>query len=557
MNKVLTGKGLKRTLAALVMLTLLFVQTVSVLAVSDVSLTREDIATIIEETARRKNIPPEILKAVAWIESRKTQFTSSGAPFVSRGNRGLMQINNVHTNFDSNLILYDVEYNIEAGADILLSKWLDSRTPVVGNRDPNTLEHWYFALWAYNGWLSRNNPNLHGEETYQDRVFDLIRTRYGQEVSTIDWSYIPVSGLPQWGLHLPEPSVTHEGGILFFQPEDRAIADVRQDLYVLKAPNDDVRFTLRTGDEVVIASEPHLEEGLYWYEILHSATGQRGWVAGIYLKPVFVRREAADDALWSLILDPDIQDETEPAQMDVKDKAGENPEGITLPDAEDKQQTDEVDLLVMPEATGNDVQSVTDTEAILSPPHFSDMINHPAREAVETLTSMGVISTNDQRAFRPHQAISRQEMAVILDKFFNFEDVTLPIETLVQLSDAYTDGSQTSSWALAAMSRAASLGVIGGYPDGAIRPLEVATREQGIVMLVKSMHHSEQLSEICASQYFKDGSTINHWALPAVNVLLDLGIFEGLDHTCLNPQQELTRVELAVVLYRIHRLNNR
>jgi hypothetical protein len=556
-SKILTGKNLKRTLAALVILILLLTQTAAVLAVSDVSLTREDIIVIIEETARRKNIPPEILKAIAWIESRKTQFTSSGTPFVSRGNRGLMQINTVHTNFDSHQILYDVTYNIEAGADILLSKWLDSRTPVVGSRDPNILEHWYFALWAYNGWLSRNNPNLHGEGTYQDKVFDLIRTRYGQEVSTVDWSYIPASGLPPRGLHVPEPSGTHEGGILFFQPEDRAIADVRQDLYVLKAPNDDVRFTLRAGDEVVITSKPHLEEGLYWYEILHSATGQRGWVAGIYLKPVFVRREAADDALWSLILDPDIPDEAELVWMDVTGNDEENLEGIALPLSEEDQKMEEVELLIMPKETANEIKSGVDINATFTPPLFSDMTNHPAREAVEALTLMGVFSTNDRSEFRPHQAITRQEMAVILDKFFHFEDDTLPVETLGQLSDAYTDGRQTSSWALAAMSRAATLGVIGGYPDGTIRPLEVSTREQGMVMIVKSMHHSMPLDGICASHYFVDGSAINQWALPALNVLLDLGIFEGLDHTNLNPQQGLTRVELAVVLYRIHCLNNR
>ena len=557
MKTVLAGKSLKRTLAALVILILLFTQNAAVLAVSDVSLTREDITTIIEETARRKNIPPEILKAIAWIESRKTQFTSSGTPFVSRGNRGLMQINTVHTTFDSHQILYDVTYNIEAGADILLSKWLDSRTPVVGSRDPNILEHWYFALWAYNGWLSRNNPNLHGEGTYQDKVFDLIRTRYGQEVSTVDWSYIPASGLPQRGLHLPEPSFTHEGGILFFQPEDRATADVRQDLYVLKAPNDDVLFTLSTGDEVIIISEPHLEGGLYWYEILYSPTGQRGWVAGIYLKPAFVRQEAADDALWSLILDPDISDETELFQILVTSDEVENLEGIALPDSEDKQETDDVDLLVISDETGNEIESGADTKAILTPPLFSDMTNHPAREAVETLTRMGVFSTNDESAFRPHQAISRQEMAVILDKFFHFEDDILPLETQIQPLADYADGSRISSWARISMARAASLGVIGGYPDGTIRPLEAATREQGMVMLFKSMHHSVRLGEICASQYFEDGSSINHWALPAVNALLDLGIFEGLDPTFLNPQQELTRVELAVVIYRIHCINNR
>jgi len=72
-------------------------------------------------------------------------------------------INNNKGAYDSNKLRYDIKYNIEAGIDVLLNKWsMSSYKSVssVGNMDPNVLENWYFALWAYNGWAASNNPHM-------------------------------------------------------------------------------------------------------------------------------------------------------------------------------------------------------------------------------------------------------------------------------------------------------------------------------------------------------------------------------------------------------------
>lgn len=551
MEKWMTREGFRKTLVVFLVLALVFGQTAAAFAASDPSLSRDDIIKIIEDTARRKNIPPQILKAIAWKESRFTQFTSSGAPFVSRGNRGLMQISNVHTSFDADRLLYDVTYNIEAGADILLSKWLDPRTPTVGNRDPNVLEHWYFALWAYNGWLPRNNPNLNGEKTYQDSIFDYIRNNYGQEVSTVDWRYIPASGLPEWGSQLPEPAVTHEAGILFYQPDDRALVDVRDQLYVQTTPGGgDVTFSLEQHQEVIILSQPQLVEGLYWYEIKHPATGQKSWAAGIYLKPVLVQQEAAEDALGALLLDPDMGTETVIEENPETEEAAEVEEALQAAEVEEDEGIAE-DVKVVNTQELDESADAEKPAPVFST--FRDMKGHPAQEAVDTLAALGVISTTSHD-FKPHQTISRQELAVMLDAFFQLDQRQVTPEEMMAQLEAYDDSHLIGSWASEAVARAAVLGVMSGYPDGTIRPQAPATREQGMVMLVKAMAGRVLEDEVCATEYFEDGKGINPWALPSVNVLLDMGVFEGVDSTAFNPRQELTRVEVAVILYRIHLL---
>jgi hypothetical protein len=544
----LTTRGFKRLLVILLLMSMLILQPASVVAQSDVSLTHEDITAIIEATARRKNIPPDILKAIAWKESRKSQFTQSGTPLVSRGNRGIMQINQIHTDFDANRLLNDVTYNIEAGADILLSKWLDPRTPTVGNRDPNKIEHWYFALWAYNGWLSRNNPNQYGSRTYQDSVFNLITTRYGQETSTVDWHYLPANGIPGSGLNIPEPAVTHDGGILFFQPEDRAVADVRNELHVLDGPNGDVRFSVHKNTELVIASPSHLHDGLYWYEVLHPSTARRGWAAGIYLKPVFVQNEASEDAFWSMLMEPALSDFAD--TPDEESIESEDAESLTGTVPQEPPDEGENALEQEPEADDPGAEAEPKMQTVSTVQPFTDMADHPAGEAVETLASLGVFSGNHRNEFRPHQPVTRQEMALILHKFFDLEP-SVNLESMRQQTD-FRDWNQTDEWARASLMLAASRRIITGYPDGTIRPLEAATREQGMVMIVKALEDRQrQYSGSCIS-YFDDGESINQWAHSAMDALLGMGIFEDVGDTSLNPQQELTRVELAVVLYRIH-----
>ncbi len=63
--------------------------------------------------------------------------------------------------FDPNLVVADYRYGIGTGAKILIDKW-NSRYSLgyrVGENDPRIVEDWYYAVWAYNGFAWKNNPN--------------------------------------------------------------------------------------------------------------------------------------------------------------------------------------------------------------------------------------------------------------------------------------------------------------------------------------------------------------------------------------------------------------
>ena len=103
---------------------------------------REEIEAIIDEVATKRGIPAILLKGIARVESVFKHFNSDGSPKICGTSIGLMQINNVNGGYDNYRLKYDLLYNIEAGADMLLNKWSMSsynQVSSVGNMDPNIL----------------------------------------------------------------------------------------------------------------------------------------------------------------------------------------------------------------------------------------------------------------------------------------------------------------------------------------------------------------------------------------------------------------------------------
>lgn len=154
----------------------------------------------LKDAALRYNIPSVILMAIAYQESGWRQFDASGNTVIGTNatsqDIGIMQINTANRT-DVDRLMTDIDYNIETGAKILDGKW--KLAPGIGDRDRNVLENWYFAIWAYNGLSSTNNPNTPGGRHYQDRVLALM----ARQVLGSD-------GQPLWlpvAVTLPDPAI--------------------------------------------------------------------------------------------------------------------------------------------------------------------------------------------------------------------------------------------------------------------------------------------------------------------------------------------------------------
>jgi hypothetical protein len=129
----------------------------------------------LKAAALRYNVPSVILMAIAYQETGWRQFDTSGNTVIGSNatslDIGIMQINSSGRS-DVARLMTDIDYNIDTGAKILDSKW--KLAPGIGDRDRNVLENWYYAIWAYSGLSSTNNPNTIGGQHYQDHILALM-----------------------------------------------------------------------------------------------------------------------------------------------------------------------------------------------------------------------------------------------------------------------------------------------------------------------------------------------------------------------------------------------
>lgn len=246
---------------------------------------RQEIEGMIDDVAMKRAIPSVLLKSIAKIESSFAQFNSNGSPKISGSCIGLMMINNKNGGYDSNKLKYDIEYNIEAGADVLLNKWsMSSYKSVssVGDMNPNVLENWYFALWAYNGWAQSNNPHMlpsyAKKYTYQQLIYNICKEEYNEEINSIDISYLPSRGNPSRSLVVPTPSNYHSADIILYEVDDFVRTDGVRTAYNLRdVPAGSYTHTLQKNQLGTIKEGPILKNGYYWYKIYVNDSIE-GWI---------------------------------------------------------------------------------------------------------------------------------------------------------------------------------------------------------------------------------------------------------------------------------------
>jgi len=172
--------------------------------------------------------PCELLKPLTYIESGWRQFCPATEPAdqVGQPSRtiisfdcgyGIGQITSgMHIGdtapFDRLRVASDPLYNLATGGKFLADKWRS--TPCVGDNLPPVIEHWYNAVWAYNGQVPVNdpaytrysstrgvwNPAVGGGAPYQEKVFG--RLQYPPD--SAHWASL--------GIAYPNPALANGSG---------------------------------------------------------------------------------------------------------------------------------------------------------------------------------------------------------------------------------------------------------------------------------------------------------------------------------------------------------
>lgn len=108
-------------------------------------------------------------------------------------------------------------------------------------------------------------------------------------------------------------------------------------------------------------------------------------------------------------------------------------------------------------------------------PMYSDIANHWAYDDIQAATAYGLFEGVGADRFAPDQALTREQMAVLLDRIMKLGNEAVPV-----FSDVTP---QTSPWSYEAINRMAAAGMFEGYGDGSFHPVEIMNRAQIAVLL--------------------------------------------------------------------------
>lgn len=103
-------------------------------------------------------------------------------------------------------------------------------------------------------------------------------------------------------------------------------------------------------------------------------------------------------------------------------------------------------------------------------PTFSDTVNHWACAEIEAAYGNGLVVGTGEGKYEPDKPLSREQMAVLLDRVLN---------TNSEGTAAFYDVTRLSSpWSYDAINRIAMIGILQGYPDKGFHPEDTMTRGQ-------------------------------------------------------------------------------
>lgn len=428
---------------------------------------------LLTETALQYDIPPEVVKAVAEKENGDWKhFGEDGEPIVSAdGGIGLMQVTNKPL-LDEKRLKHDLPYNIEAGVQVLDEMFERNDLPSINGMERNVIEHWYFAVMAYNGIKPVNSPikrdGDYNPDAYQEQVFRNIDDYSGLPTVSIpfekdDFEYDTESSdnitfnKMKYEFNLPLTKTRHH-------LEDGFQAKVLTGTNLRKGPTSDSEKVMVVGkDENVEITGPfvyekteHRKNHFVWYPV-RTEDGKTGFLTSMYL--TFSFSDVTDgyyaNEHINYLYDRSIINGIPGGKFGVGDP-------LTRWQA----------VLLITRANHTEIGDRPD-------PGFEDVPKDYAYyEEIAAAVDEGLFKGTGDNEFKPGATLSRAEMAVVLQRLYDFPETNK--------SNPFTD--VPDSWYTEEVNRLYHAGITNGYGNpNTFAPKTTVSRDQFTVFMTRAI----------------------------------------------------------------------
>lgn len=166
-----------------------------------------------------------------------------------------------------------------------------------------------------------------------------------------------------------------------------------------------------------------------------------------------------------------------------------------------------------------------------------------ALESIEALASRGIIQGVGSGNFSPDGNVTRAEFITMMMNALDEVDV----KAKTALQDV-----KAGAWYYNAIASAEQLGIVNGKTDGFFGVEDTVTRQDMAVMIYRALQlTNNKLDKKNDAVAFVDQSTINGYAIDAVEAMHKAGIIEGIGEGQFAPHAQTTRAQAAVIIYRL------
>ncbi len=162
---------------------------------------------------------------------------------------------------------------------------------------------------------------------------------------------------------------------------------------------------------------------------------------------------------------------------------------------------------------------------------YSDTVGHWAEQKIEKWSNKGLLK-GDGGKFNPNANITRAEMATIIDRIMDYQEIG---------KNVYTDLSD--DWYTMAILKNSQVGVFEGA-NGKVRPLDTITREEAVIVMCKALN----IEPVEGETIFADNAKIASWSKGYVKAFSELGYISGVGDNCFAPKAPIKRASVITMV---------
>ncbi|MCY9760620.1 S-layer homology domain-containing protein [Paenibacillus alvei] len=174
--------------------------------------------------------------------------------------------------------------------------------------------------------------------------------------------------------------------------------------------------------------------------------------------------------------------------------------------------------------------------------NFTDVEGNFARKEIDELVTKGILKGYSDGSFKPNSKVTRAEFAIMLTR-------ALGLKSLGDYKYQFKD-FDIKAWYAPELTIALQHIVTKGFDKYTYRPNAFIPREQASVMVSNILRNFDK-ALVKNQVTFKDEKSIIGWATNDVKLAASLGIIKGYEDSTFKPKNEITRAEVAVMIYRL------